>query len=475
MDVDSAVGRRGGVGEMVGEIMDGAAEERSILLPSVASVLRNHLLSQISDEVDGLREENGRMDAIRTTLATMKISFGDEYQITADIADGCVSLKRADFENGSVNSDGSLDAYLADIGKCRIEENCDCCVTFPVPVEMLPREVLAGKLINIPAFDTQGNCTGMAPIPLVNLKNVSVVQANQQVGRLYDVHRSFDVTKDGDAMQVYALILLSEELGIRGNIKGLGDDDVLLLLGENGSEILMTFLQSGTGLRGENAVFCPFGIETFVKPGMESILGLLGPTFPGAMEDTEYEQSRLKIIAAISGDGFEVQEERKAMQLEHARLKSMRELLGSLEIHTSNGTQTLRLDKGEVYLNLEKDRWFIDCERGDCVIRAGDLYRHHATLSGAPMTLRGHPMTNEVAGGMILEIGLRYTNGILFIGDCIPNVMGLGSEPLTADTPVNFNIIEIPLDLVKDTFDMLGIDYSYDAKHDIKYSDRERA
>ncbi|KAL9181898.1 hypothetical protein ACHAXT_012241 [Thalassiosira profunda] len=415
---------------------------------AISTILQDHLLSNISAENDRLREENEAMYAARMLLSMVKIITLNppEPRMVAVIDLGeCVVVPDEGSENGDQGGWRSMD------GGARVAA---------VPFHEIPSDQLPGKQLMTSLRDA-------ASLPLADLSSIVVSRADQQVGSFQVIPNNF-LSVSSKKGAVRGMVALSDDMAIQGKITGLSDDVVAQFKdGELDAEAIMEYLQTGTGLQEENAMFTPRAFHMCITPDTKKVLDLLRvcrghlqPCDEVMVNQTEYELSRRAIVDTIGCNDaqWDILDKNVALKCERVGLRALRDILGTIEFHHSSGTLSVDLREGHAgKVSSGNLFWCIDCsEKEKFSLKARDIFHYSATVSGTVMELVVQGIRPPDDGdGSTLDIRFVYHNGCQVYGNFDSSVEE--SELPASDTPVKLTSIVFDFMCVKDTLASIGI------------------
>ena len=372
---------------------------------SVATVILNNLLNNVSDENEKLGKENKTMEQVRSVLTNINIHLGDidDYDIVAKLELG----------NGVIIDEKSLDIEEKD-GKIYNR-------VLALPFHKIPPNELVGYKLLFSMKDA-------VSIPLSDLMEIKVTMI--RVGDFLGIHNEVFI----DGGDVTLTLQLSEDITMQGEITGLCHEDIerfrvgKMIDDEEGdnsvARMIMKYLNVGTGLASdpENVEFTPFGFHMIITPNMKKILDVLRPMCcesPGesSLFKEKFDASRFDVITAIGGNDTQkkVLEENKKLVVENIALKALCDIMGTIEIHHSAGTFSIPLKEGTcgVVTNDNRLVWIVDLSEKDISVAAKDICECGAmTLSGVPMHLVPPVIMRPNDDDVDLPMGiqLRYDN-----------------------------------------------------------------
>jgi len=434
-------------------------------LSSVATVILHHHLSNISDENKKLRNDNSKIEEVRSMLTEIYIHAGDidEDDGTQDV------IEEIDLAKGLIidmkHSKTSVEDENGNISHH----------VFAVPFYKIPpEEVVVGGKLSFSLKDAES-------IPFSSLWNMKVTRSGQAIGEFHGLSKETFIDET-----VNPTILLGRSISLQGSISGLSDANIDLFrslndgdedVANSAAETIMEYLRTGVGV--EDVTFKPFGFFMEITPQVKKVLDILAPLCRIESEvdsgsshvskQAEHEVLVYNIVEAIGCDDEnqkKMLEDNKTLQATNTALIALLDIVKTLEI----GTLSFSLSDGQLAVimgesdDIDEDTrifWILDWSEKNVTVAAKDLC-HPLLLSGVGINpeppFEGFDDQEDES---ITNLLLNYDNGtVLYASFNKNNPIGDFSE---SDTPIKLKKIVFNVEVIVDKLKLLG---TFDGKDD---------
>jgi len=426
-------------------------------LSSVATVLLHHHLSNISDENKKLRNDNSKIEEVRSMLTEICIHAGDidEDDGTQDV------IEEIDLAKGLIidmkHSKTSVEDENGNISHH----------VFAVPFYKIPpEEVVVGGKLSFSLKDAES-------IPFSSLWDMKVTRSGQTIGEFHGLSKETFIDET-----VNPTILLGRSISLQGSISGLSDANIDLFRSLNdgdedvatrAAETIMEYLRTGVGV--EDVTFKPFGFFMEITPQVKKVLDILAPlcriesevdSGSSHVSKAEHEVLVYNIVEAIGCDDEnqkKMLEDNKTLQATNTALIALLDIVKTLEI----GTLSFSLSDGQLAVimgesdDIDEDTrifWILDWSEKNVTVAAKDLC-HPLLLSGVGINpeppFEGFDDQEDES---ITNLLLNYDNGtVLYASFNKNNPIGDFSE---SDTPIKLKKIVFNVEVIVDKLKLLG-------------------
>ena len=426
-------------------------------LSSVATVLLHHHLSNIGDENEKLRNDNSKIEEVRSMLTEICIHAGDidEDDGTQDV------IEEIDLAKG----------LIIDMKHCKTsveDENGNISHhVFAVPFYKIPsKELVIGGKLSFSLKDADS-------IPFSSLWDMKVTRSGQTIGEFHGMRKETFIDET-----VNPTILLGDSISMQGSISGLTDANIDLFRSLNDEDedvatdaanTILDYLRTGIGV--EDVTFKPFGFFMEITPEVKKVLDILAPLCRIESEldsgsshvskQTEHEVLVSNIIEAIGCDDENQKkmiEENKTYKVTNTALLALLDIVGTLEI----GTLSFNLLDGQPAVamgesdDIDEDTifWILDWSEKNVTVAAKDLC-NPLLLSGVGINpdppFEGYEDEEDES---ITNLLLRYDNGALMYASFNKN------DPIEdfslSDTPIKLKKFVFDVEVVIDRLKVLG-------------------